>query len=108
MDFQSAVLIHFFCLTFFFFFLMEKEVGGRVQTGREYCVNTVVVRGRLKGYIQTFGGSGGQLPACQASLWKGEEFVIVFKAARWRNYFSLQTVFLGLVASMRGTCRLRL
>lgn len=37
--------------------------------------------GRLKGYIQTFWGNGGELPACQASLQKGEES-IMFKAAR--------------------------
>lgn len=54
MDLQTAFVIHFGFLTNFF---EGGEVGGKVQTRREYCVSTVVV-GRLKGYIQTFGGSG--------------------------------------------------
>lgn len=37
----------------------------KVQTSEKYCENTgVFARNRQKGYIQSFGGNGGELPAC--------------------------------------------
>lgn len=80
MDFQTAIVTNF-C------FpqnpsLLEGVLVEWFQQEENKLLPGLFDRGSLQGCIQTFWRSGGELPACQAHLQKGEEFMMMFKAAR--------------------------